>query len=95
MSIRSKWGLAVLVLAAASAQAVTVDELVAKNLAARGGAEKMRAIKTLKSEGKLLFGEQFELGFAQYQKAPDSIRTEASIQGLTAVEIHDSDDLQD
>jgi hypothetical protein len=89
MSIRLKWGLAVLVLAAASAQAVTVDELVAKNLAARGGAEKMRAIKTMKAEGKLLYGEQFELGFAQYQKAPQSIRTEASIQGLTAVQAWD------
>jgi len=89
MSIRSKWGLAVLVLAAASAQAVTVDELVTKNLTARGGADKLRAIKTLKAEGKLLYGEQFELGFAQYQKAPESIRTEASIQGLTAVQAWD------
>lgn len=86
MSIRSKCGLAVLALAAASVQAMTADELVAKNLEARGGADKMRAIKTLKSEGKLLYGGEFELGVVQYQKAPDSMRTEASIQGLTAVQ---------
>jgi hypothetical protein len=89
MSIRSKCGLIVLALAAASAQAMTADELIARNLEARGGADKLRAIKTLKSEGKLLFGGQFELGFAQYQKAPQSIRSEASLQGLTAVQAWD------
>jgi hypothetical protein len=89
MRIRSV-GLAVfLAVAAASAHALTVDDLLAKNLEARGGAEKVAAIKTLKSEGKLLFGGQFELTFTQYQKAPDSIRTEASIQGLTAVQSWD------
>ncbi|HEV7491365.1 MAG TPA: hypothetical protein VGO25_11195 [Rhodanobacteraceae bacterium] len=72
-----------------SAHALTVDDLLAKNLAARGGADKVAAIKTLKSEGKLIFGGQFELGLAQYQKAPDSVRTEASIQGLTAVQAWD------
>jgi hypothetical protein len=68
---------------------MTADELVAKNLEARGGAAKLQAIKTLKSEGKLLVGGQFELGVVQYQKAPESTRTEASIQGLTAVQAWD------
>ncbi len=74
---------------ATSAHALTVDDLLAKNLAARGGADKVAAIKTLKSEGKLLFGGQFELGLEVYQKAPDSVRNEASIQGLTAVQAWD------
>ena len=73
----------------ASAHALTVDDLLAKNLEARGGADKVAAIKTLKSEGKLLFGGQFELALTQYQKAPDSVRSEASIQGLTAVQAWD------
>src|SRR5690348_1246526 len=75
-----------------SAHALTVDDLLAKNLAARGGADKVAAIKTLKSEGKLLFGGQFELTLTAYQKAPDSVRNEASIQGLTAVQAWDGKD---
>ena len=78
--------------AAPAVQAVSVDELLAKNLEARGGAEKVAAIKTLKSEGKMLFGGQFELALTQYQKAPESIRTEASLQGLTAVQAWDGKD---
>src|SRR5215813_3351059 len=74
---------------ALSAHATTVDELLAKNLEARGGADKVAAIKTLKSQGKLVFGGQFELTYAQYQMAPDRVRTEASIQGLTAVQAWD------
>ncbi|GAA0704063.1 hypothetical protein GCM10009105_00630 [Dokdonella soli] len=79
----------VLMLASAGAHATSLDELLAKNLAARGGADKVAVIKTLKTEGKLLFGGQFELRLAQYQKAPDSVRSEASIQGLTAVQAWD------
>jgi len=71
------------------AHALTVDDLLAKNLEARGGADKVAAIKTLKSEGKLIFGGQFELALTNFQKAPDSVRTEASIQGLTAVQAWD------
>ncbi|MEP7042041.1 MAG: hypothetical protein ABI843_03200 [Dokdonella sp.] len=71
---------------AGGVQAATLDELIAKNLEARGGLPKIQAIKTLKTSGKLRFGEQFELSFTQYQKAPDSSRSEASLQGLTAVQ---------
>ena len=56
------------------AHAASVDELLQKNLEARGGADKVAAIHTLKSEGKLLFGGQIELALTQYQKAPDSVR---------------------
>jgi hypothetical protein len=79
-------------LAAVSAQAITVDELIAKNAAARGGLDKIEAIKTLKAEGKMRFIGGFgsiDLSFAQYKKAPDSLRTEASVQGLTQVQAWD------
>ena len=92
--MRTRWAvfLAVAVSAAPLAHALTVDELLARNLEARGGADKVAAIKTLKLEGKLLFGGQFELALTQYQKAPDSVRTEASLQGLTAVQAWDGKD---
>jgi len=92
MRIRSTGFLVSLALVATSAHALTVDELLAKNLEARGGADKVAAIKTLKTEGKLRFGEQFELTLVQYQKAPDLVRSEASIQGLTAVQAWDGKD---
>jgi hypothetical protein len=89
MRVRLKCGVAAFAFACVSAHAMSVDELVTKNLDARGGAAKIGAIKTLKTEGKLLFGGQFELGFTQYQKAPESVRSEASLQGLTAVQAWD------
>ncbi|MFC4822373.1 hypothetical protein [Dokdonella ginsengisoli] len=88
--MRMRWTVAgLLALLVSSASAVTLDELVAKNLEARGGAAGLAAIKTLKTSGKLLVGDQFELGFAQYQKAPELTRVEASLQGLTSVQAWD------
>ena len=72
-----------------AAQAQTADELVAKNLEARGGLDKIQAIKTLKLDGKLRVGGQFELSFVEYKKAPDSVRDEATLQGLTQVQAWD------
>lgn len=77
---------AMLALVVTGAQAITVDELVAKNVEARGGSAAIHAIRSLKSEGRMRFGGQFELQFVRYQKAPDSLRFEASLQGLTAVQ---------
>ncbi len=77
---------------ATSAHALSADELVAKNLEARGGLDKIHAITTLKLEGKMRIGGQFELTFASYQKAPDSVRNEATIQSLTQVQAWDGKD---
>jgi len=76
-------------LAAGAAQAIVVDDLIAKNAAARGGLDKIQAIKSLKMQGRLRFGGNFDLDFVQYQKAPDSTRSEASVQGLTQVRAWD------
>jgi len=79
----------ILFAAASAAHALSVDELVAKNAAARGGLDKVQAIKSLKLEGKLRFGGSLDLGYLQYNKAPDSVRTEATVQGLTQVQAWD------
>lgn len=92
MPVRRKFGIAAFAFACASAHAIGVDDLIAKNLDARGGAAKLQAIKTLKTDGKLLFGGQFEMAFTQYQKAPESVRSEASLQGLTAVQAWDGEE---
>lgn len=75
--------------AANAAQALGVDDLVAKNATARGGLDKIRAIKSVKFEGRLRFGGSLDLDFTQFQKAPDSTRSEATVQGLTQVQAWD------
>ena len=71
----------------------TVDELVAKNMEAKGGAGALNSLQTLRSTGKLLVqGGQIELGYLQTKKRPDEVRTEASLQGMTQIEAYDGKD---
>jgi hypothetical protein len=72
----------------------TVDELVAKNIEAKGGATALNNLQTLKATGKLLIPVQgqIELGFVQIKKRPDEVRTEASLQGMTQIEAYDGKD---
>ncbi len=69
----------------------TVDELVAKNIEAKGGATALKSLQTLRSTGKLLVQVQgqIELGYVQTKKRPDEARTEASLQGMTQIEAYD------
>jgi hypothetical protein len=77
-------------LAAAARSAPTVEQLVAQNIEARGGAAALKAMQSLKIQGKLLLQDgQFELQFVQTVRRPASIRTEATIQGLTQVQAFD------
>ena len=79
------WGLAARV-----ASAPTLEQLVAQNIEARGGAAALAAMKSLKIQGKLLIQDgQFELLYVQTVRRPSSIRTEATIQGLTQVQTFD------
>ena len=82
-------GLAGLSLPAVAADTMTADALVAKNLEARGGADKLRAIKSLNAAGKMRFGGGMEAQVASYAIAPDKSRFEFSLQGLTAVNAWD------
>src|SRR6476661_5004671 len=69
----------------------TVDDLVAKNIEAKGGATALNNLQTLRSTGKLLVPVQgvIELGYLQTKKRPDDVRTEASLQGMTQIEAYD------
>src|SRR5262245_42708806 len=72
----------------------TVDELVAKNIEAKGGATALNNLQNLRSTGKLLVPVQgqIELGYLQTKKRPDEVRTEASLQGMTQIEAYDGKD---
>lgn len=68
----------------------TVDELVAKNIEAKGGAEALRSLQSLRLSGKLLVNQgQIEALSVQTKKSPGEVRNEVSLQGMTQVEAYD------
>jgi hypothetical protein len=69
---------------------ITVDALVAKNIEAKGGAEALRAVQSIRLQGKMLVNQgQLELAYVQTKKAPGQVRTESSLQGMTIVQAYD------
>ncbi len=72
----------------ATAWAQTAEELVAKNIAAKGGMENIKAIKTLRKNGKLRQGS-FVVSVTTDSMAPDLIRQSFTIQGMTQVQAYD------
>jgi hypothetical protein len=74
---------------AQSAPAYTAEELVAKNLEARGGADRLRALQSMRTSGVMRLGGGIEAKVVSYSVAPDKVRFEFSLQGLTAVNAWD------
>ena len=72
---------------------MTVDQLVAKNVEARGGAEAIRNLQSLQLTGKMLVNEgKLTFGYSETRKRPNSVRTEYSLQGMTAVNAFDGNE---
>jgi hypothetical protein len=68
----------------------TVDQLVAKNIEAKGGGAALQNLQTLRLAGKMLVQQgQIQLAYLQIKKRPDEVRSEASLQGMTQVEAYD------
>ena len=69
---------------------LTVDELIAKNVAAKGGADALRALQSVRLTGKLLVNEgQIQLAYIETKKRPGAIRDEVTLQGMTAIQAYD------
>ena len=81
--------LALLASGSLHAATYTADELIAKNLQARGGADKLRAITSQHVVGKARLGGGQEAKTESWAIAPGQWRDEFSLQGLTAVEAWD------
>src|SRR5258708_38360810 len=71
-----------------AAQQQTTEELVAKNLQAKGGIEKIKAITTLRSSEKLEQGN-FMIKVGQTAIAPNLLRQTFTFQGMTQVAAYD------
>jgi hypothetical protein len=63
----------------------TADELIAKNIQARGGIEKIHAIHNIRMTGKFEGGGGFTASVGQENERPNLIRQTFSLQGMTAV----------
>jgi hypothetical protein len=68
--------------------AQTAEELVAKNLQAKGGIEKMKAIKTVRMVGQFEAGG-FKATLGQESKRPDMVRETFTVQGMTQIQAYD------
>jgi hypothetical protein len=90
MRIRKGWLIAPVLLIAATAQAMTADDLVSKNVAARGGMDSLQAITSLRLSGKMIIGGfGAEVDAVQIYKRPGSYRFEGTLQGMTMVQSYD------
>jgi len=80
------------VLPAQEVRAESATDLVAKNLAARGGPVKLASISSIEFTGKLVAPGDFELAYKETRMRKNgSARYESTIQGLTLVQGYDGE----
>jgi outer membrane lipoprotein-sorting protein len=75
-------------LAAALSSAQTADELVARNIEARGGLEKIKAVQSMRMTGTMRLGDE-SLPTVLELKRPGKTRWEFTLEGQTAVQAYD------
>ena len=68
--------------------AQTVDEVIAKNVQAHGGMDKLKSVHTRRFSGKLDFGP-FQAHFVEENKRPDKVRQQAIIEGMAQIQAYD------
>ena len=87
--------LCVLLVLGGMAAAATVEEVVAKNLEARGGEEAILAVQSARMCGTMRMGGSaegaIEVPFTAEFKRPNRVRMEFSMQGMTAVRAYDGE----
>ncbi len=74
---------------AVPATAQNVDEIIAKHIQARGGMEKLKAVKSIRMTGKVPIGPGAEAPLVLERKRPNNLRLEVTVQGLTLVQVYD------
>jgi len=82
-------GLAVGVLIALPVSAQTVDEIIAKNLQAKGGLQKLKAVQTARMAGTMTVGPGMEAPFVIEFKRPNQMRLDFTLQGMTGTQAYD------
>ena len=75
-------------LVAALSAAETAEELVAKNIQARGGLEKIKSVQSMRMTGTMRLGDE-RLPTTLELKRPNKSRWEFTLEGQTAVQAYD------
>jgi outer membrane lipoprotein-sorting protein len=73
---------------AAETKTVTVEELIARNIEARGGLEKIKAIRSMRMTGTISIGNTRMPSVLEI-KRPDKTRLEFTLEGQKAVQAYD------
>ena len=68
--------------------AQTADEIIAKNIQARGGLEKIKSLQSLRVSGRFTAGG-FRAAFVQENKRPFKVREEQILQGMVGIDAYD------
>lgn len=68
--------------------AQTVDEIIAKHIAAQGGLAKLKALQSIRMTGNFESGDM-QAAFTQVFKRPMKMRLDLSVQGLTMTQAYD------
>ena len=85
-------GIALCAVLAPAVMAQTVDEIIAKNIQAHGGMEKLKSVKTMRMTGKMMMGPGMEAPFSLSSKRPKMTRVEFTFQGMTGIQAYDGKD---
>src|SRR6476646_1137221 len=84
--------LAVTAVCAQDKPQLTVDELVAKNVTAKGGADALRALQSVRFTGRMLVNEgQLQFAYVETKKRPGEVRSEVTLQGMSAIEAYNGE----
>ncbi len=77
-------------LAAAALAAQTADELVEKAIQAKGGRERIKAVKTIRFTAKMNMGQGMEAPVVMELVPPEhKLRMEFTLQGMTGIQAYD------
>ncbi len=68
--------------------AQTVDDIIARNIQARGGLQKLRSLQTVRITARMTVGG-FRAAYVQENKRAHKIRQDVSLQGMTQVQAYD------
>jgi outer membrane lipoprotein-sorting protein len=74
---------------AAPAAAQGVDEIIAKHIAAMGGLEKLKAVKSVRMSGTMMVGPGIEAPVVVEMKRPNSMRMDITVQGMVGTQAFD------
>lgn len=76
----------VAIIATIGAKAITLDEIIEKNIEAKGGRKAMQALKSMRSKGTITLGGMgMEMEFTQMIKRERGMRIESAFQGTQFV----------